>query len=137
MVYFYGKFDKAFISLLCKKIAELAKKGDKLAQFVFEEAGMHLAKAIAAVVKKAAKELVEREGGVHVLCVGSVWKSWDLLKPGFESWMRKNTGIKTISLMRLTQSMAVGACYMAADKASLELKRDYSKNYTVIYKYDK
>ncbi|XP_044266785.1 N-acetyl-D-glucosamine kinase isoform X2 [Tribolium madens] len=135
--YFYTNFDKAFIASLCKKIAELANNGDKLSQYVFEEAGMHLARGIAAVVSKAAPELVEREGGVHILCVGSVWLSWDLLKPGFVTWLRKHTDIRTMSLMRLTKSMAFGACYMAADQAGLEIKRDYSQNYTVFYKYDR
>ncbi|KAJ3644380.1 hypothetical protein Zmor_027045 [Zophobas morio] len=134
--YFYTKFDKANIAALCKKISELAFKGDELSKHIFEEAGTHLAKSIAAVVAKASSELVEREGGVHVLCVGSVWISWDLLKPGFVTWMRKNTEIRTISLLRLTKSMAMGACYMAADKAELDVKRNYPQNYSVFYKYD-
>jgi N-acetylglucosamine kinase len=135
--YFYANFDKARIASLCKKISELAKKGDKLSQYVFEEAGMHLAKSVAAVVAKAAPQLIKRDGGIQVLCVGSVWLSWELLKPGFVTWMRKHTEIEMISMMRLTKSMATGACYMAADKANIKVAKDYSNNYTVFYKYDR
>ncbi|RZC18405.1 N-acetyl-D-glucosamine kinase, partial [Asbolus verrucosus] len=135
--YFYANFDKAFIAEVCKKVSELANKGDKLAQHVFEEAGMHLAKSIASVVKKAEKELVEKEGGIQVLCVGSVWLSWELLKPGFVNWLNENANIRAISLLRLTKSMAIGAAYMGADKTGLEITKDYSKNYTVFFRYDK
>lgn len=135
--HFYSRFDKAKIASLCKKIADLANKGDKFSKYIFEEAGAHLAKSIATVVRKASSELVEKEGGVHVVCVGSVWLSWELLKPGFVTWIRKNTEIRMISLLRLTKTTAVGACYMAADKAGLQIRKDYSDNYTVLYKYDK
>lgn len=136
--HFYSRFDKAKISSLCKKIADLAiAKGDPFSKYVFAEAGEQLARSIATVVKKASPELVEKEGGVHVVCVGSVWLSWELLKPGFVAWIKKNTEIRMISLLRLTKTTAVGACYMAADKAGLQLRKDYTDNYTVLYKYDK
>ncbi|CAH1997377.1 unnamed protein product [Acanthoscelides obtectus] len=133
--HFYSTFDKAAIASLCKKLAVLAKTGDRLAQAIFHQAGTSLAKGIAAVYKKAAPELTERQGGLHVLCVGSVWNSWDLLLPGFVSYVKEKSSISKLSLMRLTVDPGVGAAYMAADKLGLHIERDYSKNYDVFYSY--
>lgn len=132
---FYSKFDKAFIASLCKSLADLAYKQDKLARSFFEEAGQDLARALAAVIKKASPKLTDRHGGIHILCVGSVWLSWDLLQFGFVEYIEKATNIKQLSLMKLTTTMAVGAAYMAANTCRLPLKRDYERNYTVFYKY--
>lgn len=132
---FYSNFDKAFIASLCKSLAQLAHNGDKLSKSFFETAGSDLARAVAAVVKKASPTLTERDGGLHILCVGSVWLSYDLLKSGFVEYIEKHTNIKELSLMKLTTSMAVGAAYMAADKCNLSLHREYEKNYTVFYNY--
>ncbi|KAJ8985976.1 hypothetical protein NQ317_013859 [Molorchus minor] len=132
---FYKNFDKAHIASLCKKMAELARGNDELCQSVFTEAGTHLARSICAVLPKAAPELTDREGGIHILCVGSVWLSWDLLRPGFISWIENNSDIGELSLMKLNTEMGVGAALMAADRLELPLDRDYSKNYTVFYRY--
>lgn len=132
---FYSNFDKAFIASLCKSLAGLAHKGDKLARSFFEEAGRDLARALAAVIKKASPKLTDRHGGIHILCVGSVWLSWDLLQFGFVDYIEKEANIKQLSLMKLTTPMSVGAAYMAADKCKLPLQRDYERNYTVFYKY--
>ncbi|VEN53300.1 unnamed protein product [Callosobruchus maculatus] len=133
--HFYNTFDKAFIASLCKKLTELAKNGDSLAKEIFKQAGTDLAKAISAVHKKASKELIERDGGLHVLCVGSVWLSWDLLKPGFIGFIEENTPVEKLSLMKLKVDCGVGAAYMAADKLGLHIDRDYSNNYDVFFRY--
>ncbi|KAG5865861.1 hypothetical protein JTB14_031413 [Gonioctena quinquepunctata] len=132
---FHQNFDKANIASLAKKLADLANEGDKLSQEIFREAGSHLARSISAVVDKAAPELTERDGGIHILCVGSVWISWELLRPGFIDWIENNTSIQQMSLMKLKTEMGVGAAYMASDKLGLPLERDYSKNYKVFFKY--
>lgn len=134
---YYADFDKAKIAGVCKDLAALATSGDKLCQMVFEEAGSDLARAIAAVAPKASNELKTCQGGVHVLCVGSVWLGWDLLKPGFISYLEKNSDISEISLLRASTSLALGAAYMAADKHNVTIKRDYTKNYNVFFKYTK
>lgn len=134
---FYQNFDKARVSSFCKELSQLAKTGDGLSQWVFEKAGEDLAKHIAAVYPKAAPELTQAEDGLQILCVGSVWLSWDLLMTGFTSWIKQNTTIEKLSLLRLTTDLGVGAAYLASDKLSLPLKRDYSKNYNVLFRYDK
>lgn len=132
---FYSNFDKAFIASLCKKLAELAHSGDKMARSIFEEAGRDLARALASVIKKASPILTNRKGGIHILCVGSVWLSWDLLQFGFADYIDKETDIKELSLMTLTTTMAVGAAYMAANRCNLALQRHYERNYNVFYTY--
>lgn len=134
---FYQKFEKARISSLCKELSLLASHGDKLAESIFQKAGEDIARSIAAVYPKAAKELIQEEDGLHILCVGSVWLSWDLLMPGFISWIRKNTNIEKLALLRLTTEMGVGAAYLASDRLNLPLHRDYSKNYNVFFKYNR
>lgn len=132
---FYKDFDKAYIASLCKKIAEAANEGDQLCQHIFKQSGVNLARSLSAVLPKAAKELTNREGGLHVLCVGSVWLSWNLLKPGFVAYLHSNTDVQELSLMRLKTTAAVGAVFMGADKHKINLPRDYKKNYDVFYTY--
>lgn len=115
----------------------MAQEGDSLAQKIFDEAGRDIARNICAVVPKAAKELKEREGGIHILCVGSVWLSWELLSDGFVKYLRENSDFDKLSLMRGTTDMGVGAAYMASDRLNLPLVRDYSKNYKVFYRFDR
>ncbi|CAG9770878.1 unnamed protein product [Ceutorhynchus assimilis] len=135
--YIYKDFDKSRIALMCKSVADLAREGDALSSHIFQQAGRDLAKSIAAVAGKASKELTNRDGGLHVICVGSVWLSWDLLQCGFTSFLQKNTSMKKLTLLRLKTEMGVGAAYMAADRLNLKLERDYSKNYQVFSVYNR
>ncbi|CAH0555307.1 unnamed protein product [Brassicogethes aeneus] len=134
---FYLNFDKAMIAKLCKRISELADEGDELSKKIFRDAGRDLAKMISAVIGKASNELTEREGGIQILCVGSVWLSWKLLKPGFIGYLNDNTSVTELTLGKLTTSSAVGAALMASDKLNIPINRDYSKNYEVFYIYQK
>lgn len=129
---FYQHFDKSRIALLCKSVAQLAREGDLLSQHIFKQAGADLAKNIAAVARQASKELTEREGGLHVICVGSVWLSWDLLQESFNALLQQKTEIQRLTLLRLTTEMGVGAALMASDRLNLRLERDYAKNYQVL-----
>lgn len=132
---FYTNFDKPSISSLCKRIADGGNDGDQLCKNIFEEAGMFLARALSAVIPKASKELTDRDGGIHILCVGSVWLSWHLLQSGFVKYLQNNTNINELSLMRIKTTAAIGAAYMAVDKYNINLRRDYTKNYDIFYTY--
>ena len=73
-------------------------------------------------------------GGLPVVCIGSVWKSWDLLKPGFLKELSENGDrIEEISLLHLKVPMATGACYLGADVASAKITRNYSDNTSAFY----
>jgi hypothetical protein len=71
------------------------------------------------------------ETGAHILCVGAVWDSWNLLKPGFMSLigerMDKRFGAR-IRLFRLRVGVPVGACYLGAKEVGIELPIDFDKN---------
>ncbi|XP_017780828.1 PREDICTED: N-acetyl-D-glucosamine kinase [Nicrophorus vespilloides] len=133
----YTKFDKAFMASLCKKLADAARNGDELSQHIFRRAGVHLAKGITAVASNAAKELKEREGGLQILCVGSVWYSWELLKDGFLEQLERQTVVEKLSLLKIKTTIAVGAAYMASDRLGLDLKKHYDDNYETFYTYNK
>lgn len=130
-------FDKAFIASLTKELSELAKSGDELAAELFRQAGAYLAKSLSAVVAKASCELLRREGGIHITCVGSVWLSWELLMPGFVEELNRKQIIDELTLIRLKTEMGTGAVYLASDLLGLPLERDYTKNYTTLYNYKK
>lgn len=78
-----------------------------MAKHLFDDAGRYLAKATAALLPHVSNEL---------LIENEIAKS------------SNNFGLKLISL---TQAMAFGAVYLAADAINFKLPRDYSHNYDV------
>ncbi|KAL1138188.1 hypothetical protein AAG570_009880, partial [Ranatra chinensis] len=135
----YNNFQKSVFALLCQKLSTRAFAGDPLCKWLFEEAGCALAKHIQAVSKGAHESLLNGKGGLPVVCVGSVWKSWELLKPGFVRQIADSNyaNVKELSLLELTTSVATGAVYIAAKASNYNLPRDYSKNYNVFYHFIK
>lgn len=128
----YAKFDKAYFASLCAKIAELADKGDPLAVQLFREAGRFLAKATVALLPNVHRDLLTKNC-LNVVCVGSVWKSWRWLKAGYANEIAGYTCPFGLNLITLTQPMAIGAVYVAADFIKFDLPRDYSHNYEVFH----
>lgn len=124
----YAKFDKAFFASLCEKLSYLATEGDPLSLHLFEEAGRYLAKATTALLPHVSDELLH-DGNLNIVCVGSVWKSWNLLKHGYSKEVTKSTHKFGLNLISLTQAMAIGAAYLAADSIKFDLPRNYSHNY--------
>lgn len=117
----YTNFDKSKFAGLCQKLAEGANNGDELCKHLFQVAGNVLAATILAQMPRVASELVNRPGGLQVLCVGSVWKSWELLKAGFVSRLQENRNLKELSLTKLTKTTALGAAYLAGDKYNINV----------------
>lgn len=75
-------------------------------------------------------------GGLKVVCVGSVWHSWEYMKKGFGDQIHGNTGVDELTLLRLKTSAAVGACYLAADSLQCgTVKKTYADNIDVFYHY--
>lgn len=130
----YQTFEKSFFAKLCQKLAVAADEGDALSAQVFTEAGQALARAIRALLPNVSEELTS-SGQLNIVCVGSVWKSWHLLKMGFVKELNTVSIDYAISMANLTQTMALGATYLAADAFNYDLKRDYVKNGKVFYTY--
>jgi len=130
----YARFDKPFFANMCKKLASSAESGDKLALSLFQEAGEHLARMIKSLLPKVCKELV-KSGELGVVCVGSVWSSWNLLQEAFTNELTKMPIPYNLNLVRITKSSAYGACYLGADNAQFDLPRNYADNFTVLHTF--
>lgn len=132
----YGNFQKPFFASLCAKMSVAAKNGDLLCLKIFTDAGRLLARSVIALMPNVKGDLI-KSGELSVACVGSVWKSWDLLKAGFTQELNKVKIPYGISMKRLTEAMALGAVYLAADSIKYDdLKRDYTQNYVVFHCYN-
>ncbi|KAL4231724.1 hypothetical protein ACF0H5_009300 [Mactra antiquata] len=129
--YLYSNFDKSKVAGMCKYLAEGAESGDALCKDVFSEAGKVLAQHIVAVESSIQQSLLDDEGGLHVVTVGSVWKSWKFLKPGFIEVMkadRKNKRINEITLLMLKVGASIGAASLGARSVKFTLPIDYNAN---------
>lgn len=130
----YTKFQKSFFAQLCEKLAKSADAGDPLCKQLFEDAGKYLAKATIALLPRVSPELA-KSGDLCIVCVGSVWRSWDLLKDGFLKELSTITIPFGLQLLRLTQLMALGAVYIGVDAIKMKMPRDYTKNFEVFHHY--
>lgn len=72
-----------------------------------------------------------------MVCVGSVWKSWDALKPGFLEVLDSadNQSLTEASLIRLKSSVASGATYLAAKTFGFHFTQNQSDTYKVLFHY--
>ena len=132
----YSNFSKAQFAGLCRLIAEGADAGDALCSSILEENGHQLAAHLLAMAPDIKTELLTAEGGLPVVCIGSVWKAWKHLKDGFmaELTNRSNGKIKEIQLLQLKVPAAVGASYLGADRAKLNVKKSYGDNTEIFFK---
>uniref|UniRef100_A0A8B9JMZ1 N-acetylglucosamine kinase n=1 Tax=Astyanax mexicanus TaxID=7994 RepID=A0A8B9JMZ1_ASTMX len=122
------------IQLFELSLAASANAGDALCRYVFTQAGKVLAQHIVAVLPK---ELFSGELGLPILCVGSVWKSWELLKDGFTQVLSQNQAhyshFHKYSLLTLCQSSALGGAKLGAQNAGATLPLDYSTSANVFF----
>lgn len=81
----------------------------------------------------------KENGGLHVVCVGSVWKSWDLLKEGFlnqlNSYNSNGVHVEEFTLVVLENTVALGGVYLIAKKLNYNYPFDYEHNYKELYHY--
>lgn len=132
----YGNFEKSKIASMCKELGQAATEGDKLCQSLFVEAGKVLAQHVIAVEPKISQSLLEGAGGLHVVCVGSVWKSWESMKPGFLETLKAAKAkmrIQELTLQRLRQPASVGAASLGARAVGFTLPMDYDVNAETFY----
>ncbi|KAM3956497.1 HTRA2-related serine protease [Aphomia sociella] len=126
--YAYKNFDKSQFAGLTAKLSKLAYQGDALSCHLFAEAGSAIAAHIAALASKCT-------GRVRIVCVGSVWKSWDVLKPGVLRELADRKFKIELELVRLRVSSAMGAAWLAAKHANYQLPRDDSTFCDILYSY--
>ncbi|XP_063541999.1 uncharacterized protein LOC134750693 [Cydia strobilella] len=125
----YKNFDKSKFAGLTQKLSHLALRGDALSRHLFAEAGSALAAHVAALVPKT------NARHVRVVCVGSVWNSWELLKPGALKELNIRRVKPELELVRLRVSSAMGAAWLAAKQLDYELPRDDAAFCEILYTY--
>ncbi|XP_051894604.1 N-acetyl-D-glucosamine kinase isoform X2 [Pristis pectinata] len=139
LTHLYRSFEKSKIAGFCRVLAKVANSGDALSCSVFRRAGQELAQHVVAVMPGADKVLFEGELGLPIICVGSVWNSWDLLKDGFLEVLsearqsRMGKQLTKFSLMKLTQPSAVGAASLGARHVGYDLPMHYTDNVMIFY----
>ncbi|KAL4711591.1 hypothetical protein ACJJTC_003608 [Scirpophaga incertulas] len=126
----YKNFDKSHFAGVTMKLSNLAHQGDALACHIFIEAGSTLAAHIVALAHRSTAERL------RVVCVGSVWKSWEMLKSGFLRELGKRRLKTELELVRLRVSSAMGAAWLAAKHIDYDLPRDDSAFCCVFYTYE-
>ena len=136
--YYYKDFKKSKIAGLTEHLSEAARtKNDPLIKNLFFQAGQWQSRSIAALYPFVDGKLKQEKGGLKVLCMGSVWLSWDLLKEGFVSVLNQISDIEQLTLIRLKSSIAIGAVYLAFDQIDVKFNKCYTDNYDIFYVYSK
>lgn len=130
----YAKFQKSFFAKLCERLAKSAENNDELCKHLFSEAGRYLAKATLALMPNVDPALAI-DGDLSIVCVGSVWQSWHLLQNGFITEINRAKIPYGLKLLRLTQSMAIGAVYIGVDAMKFNMPRDYARNFEIFHHY--
>ncbi|XP_076651657.1 N-acetylglucosamine kinase isoform X2 [Halictus rubicundus] len=131
----YKDFEKSKFASFTVEIAKGCEKEDPLCLHLMKESGVLLAKHIVALAQKAERSLKLAHGGLKVICVGSVWKSWEYMKNGFLNEIHDSDALDELSLYRLTVSGATGACYLAAEKINWAFPKPYRNNAEIFYHY--
>ncbi|CAJ1086424.1 N-acetyl-D-glucosamine kinase isoform X1 [Xyrichtys novacula] len=136
----YRNFQKSYFAGFCKKLSE--EGDDALCQYVFTQAGRVLAKHVEAVLSEAQEPLLSGDTGLPILCVGSVWKSWELLKKGFTEVLDKVASsdkfkgrFRGYSLLTLQQSSALGGACLGAKSIGCSIQMDFKANANIFYKH--
>ncbi|XP_075413109.1 N-acetyl-D-glucosamine kinase isoform X2 [Tenrec ecaudatus] len=141
LTHLYRDFDKCRFAGFCQKIAEGAQQGDALSRYIFRKAGEVLGRHVVAVLPAIHPVLFQGETGLPILCVGSVWKSWELLKEGFISALTRGresqaqTSFSSFTLMKLKHSSALGGASLGARHIGHQLPMDYKVNATAFHSH--
>lgn len=139
LTHLYRDFDKCRFAGFCQKIAEGAREGDALSQFIFRKAGEMLGRHVVAVLPEIDPVLFQGEMGLPILCVGSVWKSWELLKKGFLLALTQGretqaqNSFSGFTLLKLRHSSALGGASLGARHIGHRLPMDYAANTVAFY----
>ncbi|CAG0913359.1 unnamed protein product [Notodromas monacha] len=140
ITYFYGPdFKKATVAGICEVVCRLAREdGDELCKAIMSDCGFNIGRHVRALASKVDPSLLKGAGGLGILCVGSVFKSFDLLKGGFLRALgcdgQGDTPVLSEwTLYTLRQSAAGGIAYLAAKKAGLRFPYDFDSAKTVLY----
>lgn len=134
--HFYTHFSKSIFAGFCKWLSDAAmNEKDPLCQLVFNEAGVALADHVIGVLPYITKDSEVEDDGIEVLCTGSVWNSWPLLKEGFFSRLREKAygQMEMIKLLKPVTTSAVGGALLASKVCGEPVKMDLSKHTEIFH----
>ncbi|CAG2177355.1 unnamed protein product [Oppiella nova] len=149
----YAHFDKTSFAALCRPLAlresfpsinsvycllspaVAVEKDDPLAKALFRRAAVDLAKHVNAVLPSAHPSLLSLPGGLPVVCVGSVFKSWPLLRDGFFATLSPT--IRELSLRRLTTSSSFGAAFLASKLNAQTMRMHFDANSELLDRFSR
>lgn len=133
--YFYKDFKKDFIAGLTRVIADLASRAnDQACLDLLKEAGYMLGTHLRAIASSIESKLYTN-GTLRVVAVGSVFRSWKFLKPGFIDAVGIGNALpfQKIELVQLTAPAALGAAIWAARRQGNPLTNiEFSKRFTTL-----
>ncbi|XP_048391905.1 N-acetyl-D-glucosamine kinase isoform X2 [Stegostoma tigrinum] len=138
LTHLYRTFDKSKIAGFCRKLAEAARAGDHLSCHIFRRGGQELAQHVVAVLPHVDQKLLDGKLGLPIVCVGSVWNSWDLLKNGFLEVLKERPMAKNVckfTMMKLKCSSAVGATSLGARHVGYNLPMNYADNVDIFFEH--
>jgi len=165
LVVMYDEFKKSRVAGFTRKLAELARSGDNFAQWLFHQAGNQLgsmARTLAVdMLPNNAPSGQRYVDNFAIVCVGSVWNSWDLLASSFTKAATapfhylpqrvvgegKSTNgatytnsdergsLRSFRLLRLKETSAVGAAWKAAAQVGINIPIDFSAMAEVMYEH--
>jgi N-acetylglucosamine kinase len=124
--HFYTNFKKDFIASLTEKLAKISSN-QTIVRKIFDETGYALARHVAAIYPKVDKKLLNEKDGLPIVCTGSVFKSWHLIKDGFIRGL-KSSPINEVNLFTINRDSNAGAAKLAAKLMDFNLSID-SSNY--------
>ncbi|KAG1670553.1 N-acetyl-D-glucosamine kinase [Nymphon striatum] len=134
--HYYSDFNKSQFAGMCAKLAKVARdERDPLCCELFRQAGEQLGCYVKALQPKINKASTLQDGGIRIVCVGSVFKSWDLLKDGFIEGL--DGCLDEFTLLQLQVSAAVGAAFFAAKEIGNNLPIDFKSNVKVMFHFKK
>ncbi|CAH8582281.1 unnamed protein product [Schistosoma rodhaini] len=119
--HFYTDFSKNKVAGLCEHFSRIARTGDPSAKDVFYDAGVQLARHVRAALYYYVMDSMSRSQNLTVVCCGSVFKSWDLIKDGFKDFLKPSENSEwtgTLELVQLKHSAAYGAARLSVHSDS-------------------
>jgi len=126
------QIDKEHIAAFCvKALVPGAEQNDPLSLHLLRATGLELGRHVKALIPKMDQGVLRGEGGLKIVCTGSLWKSWSYLEEGFVEGITPQTDeekkLKQFSLVQLRPEgkAAVGAAAWAANKSGKTINIDY------------
>ena len=143
--YFYpneGRFDKDVIASFTKSgVIPGAEQGDPLCLYLMKDAGFILGRHVKALVPKMERSLFTMCTELKILCVGSVWKSWEFLKEGFVEGLTPQSDdekvLKEFSLIQYKEDTraSLGAALWGANQIKVSIPFNYDDTVNEFYRH--